>query len=285
MRRNKFLFKMSKQEIKESFDNIMKEALGDLKAQAKDVNDGFRILLKEQAKSNQELLKQQTDVFKSLLGEFSGNLNTLIDARYDSMKNEQMAMAKEIDFWKNKCTSLEKRVGMLESGFGSTRSDIEKVKEEVDEIESYSRRSCLIFSNIKSQSDMSNEELVVNTFKEKLGLTNANSDWIDNCHRLGKPDEALNFTDNPQRMIIKFSAGKYREAVWRSKGNLKKTNIRITEQLTKRRGQILKKCIEEINCDKWVFTNNCNVLVRFGEDNPVPVKTINDLEQLKRRYC
>ena len=243
------------------------------------------MLIKEQAVNHQQLMKQQADVFKSLLNESNENVKELIDTRYDILKNEQVVMAKDLEFFKEKCMFLEKRVNELESGIGSTRNEVEKVKEEVDEIESYSRRSCLIFSSVKSVADMSNNEVMIRMFKEKLGLTEAKEEWIDNCHRLGKPDEAVNFTDNPQRMIVKFSAGKYREAVWRNKGNLKRTNIRITEQLTKRRGAILKKCIDEISCDKWVFTNNCNVLVRFGDETPIPVKNSHDLEQLKRRYC
>ena len=245
----------------------------------------FKELIKEQAISSQELLKQQAEMFKKIMCDSREDIYKVIDTKEQCWKSEQMVMANEIDFWKNKCAGLEKRVEKLESGLGSTNNDVERVKDVVDEVESYSRRSCLIFSNIKSITDKSNEEIVIDTFKEKLGLTEASKEWIDNCHRLGKPDEAVNFGDNPQKMIVKFSAGKYREAVWQNKGKLRRTNIRITEQLTKRRGNILKKCIDEINCDKWVYTNNCNVLVRIGEDNPIPIKNVQDLEQLKRRYC
>ena len=113
----------------------------------------------------------------------------------------------------------------------------------------------------------------------KLELTSADSSWIDNCHRLGKPDESQG--NNVRRMIVKFAAGKYREAVWRSKGKLKSTNIIMTEQLTKKRSVLLKKCIEEISGEKWVFTNYCNVLVRFGEDVPIHVKNLKHLENVK----
>ena len=80
---------------------------------------------------------------------------------------------------------------------------------------------------------------------------------------------------------MKFSAGKYREAVWRSKGKLKSTNIIMTEQLTKKRSILLKKCIEEINGEKWVFTNNCNVLVRSGDDIPIHIKNSRQHENVK----
>ena len=114
--------------------------------------------------------------------------------------------------------------------------------------------------------------------QNKLELTDADHSWIDNAHRLGKPDES---SSNVRRMIVKLSAGKYREAVWRKKGKLKQTNIIMTEQLTKKRSIILKKCIDELSGEKWVFTNNCNVLVRFGEDVPIHVKNLKQLENLK----
>ena len=52
----------------------------------------------------------------------------------------------------------------------------------------------------------------------------------------------------------------------------------ITEQLTKWRGQLLRKCISDIKKDKWGFTNKGNVLVRFeGEAVPIQIRNEKDI--------
>ena len=195
------------------------------------------------------------------------------------MSNEVLSLAREVKDLKDENKRLIKRVEVLETNQGITKADLEKVQDDVDEVESYSRRSCLIFSNIPNESEKSDEEQVLSVLQSKLELTSADSSWIDNAHRLGKPEE--NTGSNVRRMIVKFSAGKFREAVWRNKGKLKNTNIIMTEQLTKKRSILLKKCIEEINGEKWVFTNNCNVLVRFGDDIPIHIKNSRQLENVK----
>ena len=81
-------------------------------------------------------------------------------------------------------------------------------------------------------------------------------------------------------MIVKFTKGKFRDSIWLNKAKLKNSNIIITEQLTRRCGQLLKKCISDIKKDKWVFTNNGNVLVRFGDDYPIHIKNEKDIQRL-----
>ena len=266
---------MSKQEIKECFQEAMVQALKEMSKQTEIYKD----MITQQSVVNQNLLKQQTESFKAIVSEFLVSINQSTDTKCNAVSSDVVSLAKEFENLKEENKRLQKRVEVLETSQGTTRADLEKVQDEVDEVESYSRRSCLIFSNIPNETSKTDEEQVLHMMQTKLELTSADSSWIDNCHRLGKPDESQG--NNVRRMIVKFAAGKYREAVWRSKGKLKPTNIIMTEQLTKKRSILLKKCIEEISGEKWVFTNNCNVLVRFGEDVPIHVKNLKHLEYVK----
>ena len=267
---------MTKQEMKECFQEVMNQALGEIKNQT----ECYKDLINQQSLTNQNILKQQTDSFKSIIGEFLTSINNSVDTKCNAVSNDVMGLAKEIETLKQERTQLLSRISALETALGTTRADLDKVQDDVDEVEAYSRRSCLIFSNLPSEGNKSDEELVLDMMNNKLELADANSSWIDNAHRLGKPEEG---TTSIRKMIVKFSSGKYREAVWRSKGKLKTTNIIMTEQLTKKRSVLLKKCIDEISGEKWVFTNNGNVLVRIGEDLPIHIKNIKHLENVKNR--
>ena len=262
---------MTKQEIRECFEEVLGKALSEIEKQTACYKD----LITQQSIANQKVLQQQTESFKTIISEFLVSINQSVDTKCNAVSSDLVNLAKDFEALKEEHKKLQKRMEALESSQGSTRADLEKVQDDVDEVESYSRRSCLIFSNIPTDASKTDEEQVLNVLQTKLQLTEANASWIDNCHRLGKPDE------NNRRTIVKFAAGKYREAVWRNKGKLKSTNIIMTEQLTKKRSILLKKCIEEISGEKWVFTNNCNVLVRFGEDVPIHIKNLKQLENVK----
>ena len=122
-----------------------------------------------------------------------------IHSKYDEMKIENEKLAAEV-----------KRV---ESKF----------QDKVDELEQYSRRSCLVFTGIpeppKAQREDTDKE-ILDLCRDKLGIDLQQRD-LDRTHRLGvvktnDRGEAIN-----RAIIAKFSNYRIREEVFNSKKKLK----------------------------------------------------------------
>ena len=242
-------------------------------------------LLKYFERSTEKILNRITDNFEKLVNKLITKTEQCFNVKFDKQGSDIFNNAKKCDELEKEVCKLRKDHEKMEQQIGVLISNQERHKEELDEIESYSRRECLIFSNLKPIEGKSDEEVFLKFCEDYFPDLSVNQSWIDKLHRLkSKFDDTQSSNQNtgkPDRMIVKFSRGMYRDNIWQNKSKLKSSNIIITEQLTKLRGQLLRKCISEIKRDKWVFTNNCNVLVRFEGDNvPIHIKNEKDIMRL-----
>ena len=106
-----------------------------------------------------------------------------------------------------------------------------------DEIEQYSRRSCLITTGVKESQEESTGKIVLNIFLDNLGVRLDLSE-IGRSHRLGpwKTDQNGNVTSRP--IIIKFISYKSRQKVFNVKKKLKDSGYSLFENLTKQRSSL-----------------------------------------------
>ena len=78
-----------------------------------------------------------------------------------------------------KITQLEKTIENL----------VEKQKSlssEIDDLEQYSRRNCLVLHGVNESNNENTNEIIIKTFSEELGVE-IKEDDLDRSHRLGKP--------------------------------------------------------------------------------------------------
>ena len=128
-----------------------------------------------------------------------------------------------------KITQLEKTIENL----------VEKQKSlssEIDDLEQYSRRNCLVLHGANESNDENTNEIIIKTFSEELGVE-IKEDDLDKSHRLGKPKRK----DNKPRLIIVMFA-RYavrRKAFMNNIMKLKGKQLLITESLTSSRMQSL----------------------------------------------
>ena len=92
-------------------------------------------------------------------------------------------------------------------------------------------RGCIDHSHRLGQAAQS-------TSNGKLGL-NLTRDCIDRSHRLGQSSSASN--GKPQPIIVKLTSYDTRRKIFGAKQQLKGTRLVITENLTKRRSELLQK--------------------------------------------
>ena len=181
-----------------------------------------------------------------------------IHSKYDEMKIENEKLAAEV-----------KRV---ESKF----------QDKVDELEQYSRRSCLVFTGIpeppKAQREDTDKE-ILDLCRDKLGIDLQQRD-LDRTHRLGvvktnDRGEAIN-----RAIIAKFSNYRIREEVFNSKKKLKDSGHAIYENLTKQRAE-LYKLARSIGGNRNVWTRDGTIFSVNHENKVFRVNTRADLENIK----
>ncbi|KAI5695630.1 hypothetical protein M8J75_007143 [Diaphorina citri] len=117
------------------------------------------------------------------------------------------------------------------------KSDLGRLEERQDNLESYSRRTCLLVFGVPEPESVEREEdcelAALDIFNRKLKLMIQPTD-IDRSHRLGSRRQG-----KCRPIIVKFCSYKTRAAVFSSKAKLKGSNIRIGESLTRTRLAIL----------------------------------------------
>ena len=181
-----------------------------------------------------------------------------IHSKYDEMKIENEKLAAEV-----------KRV---ESKF----------QDKVDELEQYSRRSCLVFTGIpespKAQREDTDKE-ILDLCRDKLGIDLQQRD-LDRTHCLGvvktnDRGEAIN-----RAIIAKFSNYRIREEVFNSKKKLKDSGHAIYENLRKQRAE-LYKLARSIGGNRNVWTRDGTIFSVNHENRVFHVNTRADLENIK----
>ena len=81
-------------------------------------------------------------------------------------------------------------------------------KDEMEAVENYSRRNCLLFPGLKEDEEEDTDTSVIKIIKDNLNLDIELSS-IERSHRLGKPKAIQTRATHPRPVIVKFVS--YRE--------------------------------------------------------------------------
>ena len=158
----------------------------------------------------------------------SGVLSGVKDEIYQSCVMETAQTTDELG-------RLEQRVTDLETANTALRDDS-------DVQEQYSRRNCLLVHDIpKDQTDTS--DAVLSLCNSQLGL-DLDRSKIDRSHRLGYQSETPTTAGSPPKplpVIVKLTAYEARILIYNNNHKLKGSRYIVTENLTKRRAELLRK--------------------------------------------
>ena len=110
---------------------------------------------------------------------------------------------------------LEKKVLELEGVLKVTRNANSLLEQEVDNLQQYQRRTCIIVDGIAPVKDGTKEQITSKTknfFIKNLGFEERKvNEELDKCHRLGKAK------DGKQSTIIRFKSHSFRASVYARK--------------------------------------------------------------------
>jgi hypothetical protein len=124
---------------------------------------------------------------------------------------------------------LSLKVKVLEESYNQLKLSDETLHLEIDNLEQYGRRNCLLFYGVKEQEGAgaairtqteNTDAIVVSIMKEKLGLENSEVD-LDRSHHLGRKVPNVQSRPRPRPIVVKFLSHNIRSQVYRNKRKLK----------------------------------------------------------------
>ena len=194
-----------------------------------------------------------------------------------------------------KVKPLQQEVDKLTKSLAKVQKELKEVKIHNDDLEQYSRRSCVRISGLEEKIDEDTTQVVLD-LAARCGVDIRVSD-IDRCHRVGKPKTATgeneDISDEPREVknkreiIVKFQTHAARLEMLKGRAYFRdrKEKIFINEDLTKTRKTLAFNC-RKLKKDSnsgvektWVF--NGNVYIQDSDNKKILVTSIEDLDPYK----
>ena len=184
---------------------------------------------------------------------------------------------------------LNSRIADLQKENAELKSTVSGLTTKMDELEQYSRRSCVRISGVKEEKD-ENVNVVVGRLIDRLNL-DVKPDDIDRLHRVGRTDRvtADGRPTGPRDIIVKLCTSNARLQLLKGRKPLRDNNesIFISEDLTATRMALAFKCREHVRDKKsnvsktWTF--NGNVFVKDKAGKVFKIAEEHDLDYFKKK--
>ena len=219
-----------------------------------------------------DLILQIADVKNSVAGlanigsELTKLMNSFI-AFKSEITQKMINLENSVDFCSKSYDDMKRandvavtRITQLEQQNADLHRKVQTAMSEVDNLQQYSRRNCLLFYGITESSDEDTDQLVIDQCNEKLNLS-ITRDILERTHRLGPKREQ---GGKPRAIIVKFCSYRNRRLVFINKKRLKGTGVMITESLTKARMKLVKE-VHKIVGDGNTWNSDGNVFAKKGQ--------------------
>ena len=150
-------------------------------------------------------------------------------------KNAQIKLTESLEFFSNKFDELERenkkkneKIKELEETIDILTEKNKSLTSDVDELEQYSRRNCLLLHGVQENENENTDDIVLKTMSEELDIEIKEND-LDRTHRIGN----RNRKDGKSRaIIVKFTRYATRNKIYSNKKKLKGKKFLITESLS-----------------------------------------------------
>lgn len=206
-------------------------------------------------------------IFFNCLKRIETDVKKLFELQAES-KDAQIKATQSLQYLSNKLDEIEvennkkdERITQLEERVKKLEKEKKDVCDNIDEMEQYSRRNCLLLHGVRENSNEDTDDIVVKTISENLDIDIQKED-LDRTHRIGKGNRA----DGKARpIIIKFARYNVRRNVYSNKKKLKGKSLLITESLTKARVTLLKQAQTRYGVEN-VWTSDGRILHKIGNN-------------------
>ena len=174
------------------------------------------------------------------------------------------ALSKKIDELETEIKNKDEKIQLLENRVEILKEEKESQGKEIDDLEQYSRRNCLLLHGVVETNAECTDDIIIKTCAEELGIDVKQED-LDRSHRLGK----VKRNDNkPRPIIVKFARYAVRNKVFSNKKKLKGKKLLITESLTVYRMKLLDEARQKYGVrNVWTYDGR----VMYKENNEISV--------------
>ena len=153
---------------------------------------------------------------------------------------------------------------------------INALEADLEDQHQYSRQTNILIHGCKEETTKEDTDAkVLDIIQKQLGLPIPLNE-VARTHRLGPKQEG-----KKRPIIVKFVSHRYKKMVFDKKKMLKGTGTVITENLTKKRYALLKKCVEKYGRDKvWTLDARIHCITGIlpdGRNNKIVVTREDDI--------
>jgi len=237
-----------------------------------------------------EMMALLSSITASFASAFSSCADRIVDAidkklsaRMDSQAADVFELNRKVDRLEKMNKDLSTENNALKDLIKSLSVKVETVEQSMDDLEQHSRNSNLLVHGIPLSSDLSEPDLctrVLGILNNNLG-TNLDETDINVIHRLSRP-VAQSASAQPPPVVIQFMKKKTGSELISKRKNLKGKKIVITEQLTSKKAQLLKKVNGYVSSGKLqsAWTRDGRVLARTMDDRTAMITPTTNLDQI-----
>lgn len=219
-----------------------------------------------------EALKMLERDYETRLLELQGRLKRAEDSN-NALRKELNDHVKKTEA---KCTAMERDLEETKTQIKNQKISITKNENEINDLEQYSRRSHLRVRGWKVRSGETDKCAVVRLLREKLSMKDIAVTDLDAAHPLPHSNK-----NTPPPLIVRFHRRDHRDAALIARKKLKGSGITITEDLTRKNQELLRKLNESPDFTAaWSWMGKI-LAVRKGESKPTRYNISDDIPTRK----
>ena len=240
--------------------------------------------------------KSITDSFNHCIDKLIGSLDQKLTTKIDYQNTELFNANKRIDVLEKQITDCQKENSNLRDSVKSLLVRFDTLTTALDDMDQYSRSDNLIVYGIPLPADGSNEtdvrQLVVDSLGPNMRNIDLKKEHINVAHRLSasrqashgqatpSPSSTVNL-NRPPPIIVRFTQREIRNSILANRRQLKGKPISISEQLTNRRSQLLRKTNELVAQHKVISTwsHDGRILIKDKSNRIITINNETDLNQ------
>ena len=229
--------------------------------------------------------------FNASIDRLIQSMESRVNTRLDVQETNLFDYQKRLDKCEKANRDLAAENSQLRDNLRNLSSKIEVLSQALDDQDQYSRNSNLLIHGVPlpnqglPETDLCSKVTgLLNSHLGHCGLSLADTD-VSVIHRMNRStpvsNQASSLTTKPPPVIIQFCSKRVRAHVLNVRKHLKGKGITVTEQLTPKKAELLKKSNLLVNSQKLqaAWSSDGRILVKSLNNRTIVINSQTDLEQ------
>ena len=248
----------------------------DLKKQLNEINKKLSNVITKDDDSIKNMIRETFLLMKTELLESVSHRIDILEGKLFDKEEENSKLKEKLELLENENEIIKTAQNQAKL---DDKTDQEKIKEQINNLEQYGRRNNLRIDGIAEDYPETAEQTgrklaeCLNATIQDLNIRRCD---IDIAHRIGKRN---NNNQRPRQIIVKFVSRMTRDAVWQGKKLLTRLRVFVNEDLTQLNAHVMtcirKKLPDEVETS-WSNNGRLYFKNKSGSDHEVKYKDYKD---------